>query len=65
MSETPDFAAENTYHVQVGLAECTVSGHTRQEAVRKAREKLNQEMPHMAKIIGGIMDKHFRVDQVG
>ncbi len=64
MSETQTGGSEATYRVQVGLAECTVSGRTEQEAVRKAREKLNRDMPHMATVIGGILDKHFRVDRV-
>ena len=65
MSETQNAGSLSSYHVQVGLAECTVSGYSEKEAVKKARKKLNDEMPHMSKIISGIMDKHFRVDRLG
>jgi len=65
MSETQNAGSLNSYHVQVGIAEYTVSGYSEQEAVTKARKKLNEEMPHMSKIISGIMDKHFRVDRLG
>ncbi len=54
----------NTYHVKVGLAECTVSCDSEQEAVKLAKGELCQQMPHMGTIIEGIRDKEFRVDQV-
>ncbi|MEA1950856.1 MAG: hypothetical protein U9N87_05695 [Planctomycetota bacterium] len=56
--------ALNTYHVKVGLAECTVSCGTEYEAVKMAKDELRQQMPHMGTIIQGIRDKEFRVDQV-
>lgn len=65
ISETQDSLLEKKYHVKVGLAECTVSCASEKEAVRLAREKLNQELPHMTGVIRGILDKEFRVDQVG
>lgn len=54
----------NTYHVTVGLAECTVSCGSENEAVKLAKHELCQQMPHMGTIIQGIRDKEFRVDQV-
>jgi hypothetical protein len=54
----------NTYHVRVGLAECTVSCGSKNEAVKMAREELRQQMPHMGTIIQGIRENEFRVDQV-
>ena len=65
MNETQGHTADRTYHVTVGLAECTVSGQSEKEAVLKAREELNRQMPHMTNIIHGINDNRFRVDQVG
>ena len=57
--------SQNTYHVQVGLAECTVSCGSENEAVKLAKDELCQQMPHMGTIIRGIRDKEFRIDQVG
>ena len=65
MSEVKDYLSEKRYRVRVGLAECTVSCRSSEEAVRKARAELNREMPHMVGVIRGIADKEFRVDQVG
>ncbi|MBN2291024.1 MAG: hypothetical protein JXM70_01285 [Pirellulales bacterium] len=56
--------ALHTYHVKVGLAECTVSCDSEHEAVKLAKDELRQQMPHMGTIIQGIRDKEFRVDQV-
>ncbi|HYW80232.1 MAG TPA: hypothetical protein VE890_11675 [Thermoguttaceae bacterium] len=65
MSETQDYVAgSNTYEVTVGLAKCTVSGQTEKDAVTRAREELNRQMPHMTSVIYGINDNKFRVDQV-
>jgi len=50
------------FRVRVGLAECTVSCQTEQEAVRIARRQLNDELPGMGDVIKGILDKEFRVD---
>jgi len=58
-------SAERTYHVKVGLAECTVTCQSEQEAVAKARDELRRQMPHMGTIIQGINAREFRVDQVG
>ncbi len=55
---------QNTYHVKVGLAECTVSCGSKCEAVKLAKEELREQMPHMGTIIHGIRDKEFRVDRV-
>jgi hypothetical protein len=65
MSETQDRLLQKRYRVCVGLAECTVSCRSEQEAIEKARRQLNQEMPKLAGVIRGIQDKEFRVDQVG
>jgi hypothetical protein len=56
---------EKRFHVQIGLAEYTVMCETRKEAVRIARQRLHNDMPHMGGVIDGILDKHFRVDAVG
>ena len=65
MSESQDSTSEKRYHVQVGMAEYTVSCRSEDEAIRLARENLNKELPHMNNVIRGILDKEFRVDQVG
>ncbi len=65
MNETSNSGVQKTYRVKVGLAECTVRGTSEQDAVHKARVHLNKEMPHMAGVIHGIMDKEFRVDLRG
>ena len=65
MNGSENSGSEKTYHVRVGLAECTVSCTSEEEAVRMAREHLNKEMPQMTHVIRGILDKEFRVDQVG
>ncbi len=65
MNETSDSGMQKTYRVKVGLAECTVRGASEQEAVHNARAHLNKELPHMAGVIRGIMDKEFRVDLRG
>ncbi len=65
MNEPKPFTPTQRYRVQVGLAECTVTCASEQEAVHKARRQLKQEMPHLAQIIRGIQDKDFRVDAVG
>ena len=64
MSETHNTPSSNKYHVKVGLAEYTVTCQSEQEAVRVARQKLHNEMPHMRTVISNIMDKHIRVDRV-
>lgn len=56
--------SQNTYHVKVGLAECTVLCGSKNEAVKLAKDELRQQMPHMGTIIQGIREKEFRVDQV-
>ena len=71
MQDTPETIADRPtrpmpnkrFSVRVGLAECTVSCQTEQEAVRMARRQLNDEMPQMRDVISGIRDKEFRVDQ--
>jgi len=65
MNETQHSMPDKKYHVQVGLAECTVSCKSEKEAVRLARTRLTEKMPQMSEVIDGILDKHFRVDQVG
>ncbi len=65
MSEIKDRTSLKKFQVRVGLARYTVSCNSEQEAVRLARQQLNEEMPEMREVIGGIMDRHFRVDQVG
>ena len=56
--------SQHTYHVKVGLAECTVSCGTKREAVKLAKNELCQQMPNMGTIIHGIREKEFRVDQI-
>lgn len=64
-SETQDYVrGDNTYQVTVGLAKCTVSGHSKKDAVSRARLELNRQMPHMTSVIYAINDNKFRVDQV-
>jgi hypothetical protein len=65
MSETSDFRPARKFRVKVGLAECTVTCESEQEAVRKARAELRNQMPHMSTVIQGIRDKEFRVDAIG
>ncbi len=65
MSEVQGSVTNKTYHVRLGIAEYTVSCRSEAEAVQEARDKLSHEMPQMASVIGNIMDKHIRVDQVG
>ena len=65
MNEMQGHTADRTYRVTVGLAACTVSGQSEKEAVLRAREELNRQMPHLGSIICGIKDNKFRVDQVG
>ncbi|MBN2023381.1 MAG: hypothetical protein JW809_11385 [Pirellulales bacterium] len=60
-----DETAEKTYHVTVGVAECTVTCQTERDAVEKARAELRRQLPHMGTIIQGINVREFRVDLVG
>lgn len=53
------------WRVKVGLAECTVSCATQEEAVRKARTELQEKMPRFDLAIQNLGDQDFRVDQVG
>jgi len=65
MSETHCPRPARTFRVKVGLAECTVTCESEQEAVCKARAELRNQMPHMITVIQGIQDKEFRVDPIG
>lgn len=52
------------WKVKVGLAECTVSCATPEEAVRKARAELRNRMPKFDLAIQNLGDQEFRVDPV-
>ncbi len=65
MSQMQGLLSSKKYAVKVGLAECTVSCDSEQEAVRLARAELGRQMPQMWDVIQGIKDKEFRVDAVG
>ena len=52
------------WKVKVGLAECTVSCATREEAVRKARTELRDRMPRFDLTIQNLGDQEFNVDLV-
>jgi len=65
MSDSPNLQPLRKFHVRVGLAECTVSCRTQQEAVRLARVRIAEQMPQVRTVLQNILDKEFRVDQVG
>lgn len=52
------------WKVKVGLAECTVSSATREEAVRKARAELCDRMPKFDLAIQNLGDQDFHVDPI-
>ncbi len=65
MSQVQQVGTQKRFHVQVGLAECTVRCQSESEAVRMARTQLGERMPQMWDVIQGIADKEFRVDAIG